>query len=87
VHEGQIWRLTESGRRAAALLVRSHRLWESYLATEGVGPERIHRQAETLEHYTSEGLRNRLDAGTADGGVDPHGSPIPREDEFRIPPV
>lgn len=87
VHEGQIWRLTESGRRAAALLVRSHRLWESYLATEGVGPERIHRQAETLEHYTSEGLRNRLDAGTADGGVDPHGSPIPREDEFKIPPV
>jgi len=87
VHEGQGWRLTDSGRRAAAVLVRSHRLWESYLATEGVGPERIHRQAETLEHYTSEGLRNRLDAGTADGAVDPHGSPIPREGEFRIPPV
>ncbi|MFN9048988.1 MAG: metal ABC transporter permease [Planctomyces sp.] len=87
VREGQTWRLTDSGRRVASLLVRSHRLWESYLATEGVGPGRIHRQAETLEHYTSEGLRNRLDTGVADGAVDPHGSRIPREDDFRIPPV
>ena len=69
------------------MVVRSHRLWESYLATEGVGPGRIHRQAETLEHYTREGLRNRLDTWVADGAVDPHGSRIPREDDFRIPPV
>ncbi|HAP07428.1 MAG TPA: iron ABC transporter [Planctomycetaceae bacterium] len=84
--DGDILKLTDTGRREAALLVRSHRLWESYLVTEGIGRGRIHRQAETLEHYTSEGLRSRLDTGLPDGTVDPHGSPIPGEHDFRSQP-
>jgi manganese/zinc/iron transport system permease protein len=74
------YRLTPAGRDLAKGLVRSHRLWESYLATEaGVPAERIHLSAERLEHFTDRRLRARLDEETLTPVVDPHGSPIPKE--------
>lgn len=85
VHKGLIelttggYRLTESGHRAAAELVRSHRLWEHYLVSEGISPDVIHRQAEKLEHYTDRELRDRLQVESAAPALDPHGSPIPEE--------
>ena len=73
--------LTESGRQLGVELVRSHRLWEQYLITEaGVSFDRIHDQAERLEHYTGRDLRDRLDQETAGPQSDPHGSPIPTEE-------
>lgn len=72
--------LTTSGRRLATDLVRSHRLWEQYLVAEaGVSVNRIHEQAERLEHFTGRDLRDRLDQVTSTPHVDPHGSPIPSE--------
>jgi manganese/zinc/iron transport system permease protein len=73
--------LTESGRRLGTELVRSHRLWEQYLVSEaGVPVDRIHDQAERLEHFTGRDLRDRLDQETAAPQTDPHGSPIPSEE-------
>lgn len=72
--------LTEKGRQLGASLVRSHRLWEHYLVSEGgVAVDRIHNQAEQLEHFTGRELRDRLHEQTATPTVDPHGRPIPPE--------
>ena len=71
--------LTDSGRIAAAAVVRSHRLWESYLVTEGIDADLIHRQAEKLEHFTDRSLRDRLQSQGSKSDIDPHGSPIPAE--------
>jgi manganese/zinc/iron transport system permease protein len=74
------YRLTPAGRQAAAALVRSHRLWETYLVQEGVDAGVIHRQAEVLEHFTGRALREKLRAGGVTSDRDPHGSLIPDED-------
>jgi manganese/zinc/iron transport system permease protein len=72
--------LTENGRRRGTELVRSHRLWENYLAVEaGMPMDRIHDQAEKLEHFTGRDLRDRLDLETFTPAIDPHGSRIPAE--------
>ncbi len=74
------YQLTDTGRHLGSILVRSHRLWEQYLVAEGgVAVERIHGQAEQLEHFTSRQLRDRLDEVTAAPTTDPHGSRIPSE--------
>jgi manganese/zinc/iron transport system permease protein len=74
------YQLTDSGRRLGAELVRSHRLWEQYLVSEGgVAVDRIHGQAEKLEHFTGRELRDRLQQETSAPVLDPHGSPIPPE--------
>ena len=74
------YRLTDAGRDLGSVLVRSHRLWEQYLVSEGgVAVDRIHGQAEKLEHFTSRDLRDRLDEVTAAPSTDPHGSRIPSE--------
>ena len=77
-HSGH-YALNEAGRVAGRQLVRSHRLWETYLQdhTE-VSPKRLHDHAERLEHFTNPDLRDQLDAEIA-GQIDPHGSPIPTE--------
>lgn len=86
VYKGRVTRtmsgfqLTDQGRRLGAELVRSHRLWEQYLVTEGgVSVDRIHGQAEKLEHFTGRDLRDRLQQETSAPRTDPHGRPIPPE--------
>jgi len=78
------YELTETGRDRARQLVRSHRLWEHYLVEHaGMSAENIHKQAEQLEHFTDRQLREKLNEDTIDTDQDPHGSPIPPEDEVR----
>ena len=72
---GAGFRLTAAGRRLATGLLRSHRLWESYLFAEGDPAAEVHFAAHQLEHVTSAGMRADL-ARTA-GATDPHGRPIP----------
>ena len=72
--------LTAAGRDAAGSLVRSHRLWEEYLATHaGVPDPALHDRAHRLEHFTDRRLRGALDAATDAPATDPHGAPIPPE--------
>lgn len=73
-------RLSEQGRERARRLVRSHRLWEQYLVTTaGVAEDRLHPNAEQLEHFTDTALRSQLDEEMAHPSVDPHGAVIPTE--------
>lgn len=73
-----LMRLTDSGRRAAAQLVRSHRLWETYLMRNlDVPADHVHGTAERLEHVTDPDLRERLAVKLQNPEHDPHGSPIP----------
>jgi len=80
LQNGDQYGLSDSGRASAALLVRSHRLWEQYLVDQaGVATDRIHGQAERLEHFTGRKFRDELERQTAYPSSDPHGRPIPAE--------
>lgn len=71
-------RLTDTGREAAKTLVRSHRLWESFLAKHFVlGTGRFHESAEQVEHFLDPELLAELDQDLDRPGVDPHGRAIP----------
>jgi DtxR family Mn-dependent transcriptional regulator len=70
--------LTSSGQRLALEVLRHHRLLELYLAEHlGVPWDRVHEEAEALEHVLSEYLEGRIAAKLGDPKVDPHGDPIP----------
>jgi DtxR family transcriptional regulator, Mn-dependent transcriptional regulator len=75
-------RLTDEGRKVALEVLRHHRLLETYLARElGVPLDRIHDEAETLEHHISEELEELIAAKLGHPTHDPHGEPIPAREE------
>ena len=70
--------LTAEGERVALEVLRHHRLLELYLAEHlGVPWDRVHAEAEALEHVLSEYLEARIAAKLGDPTHDPHGDPIP----------
>ncbi|HEX2723728.1 MAG TPA: metal-dependent transcriptional regulator [Gemmatimonadaceae bacterium] len=70
--------LTESGRRAALRTLRRHRVIEAYLSGALSYPwDRVHDEAERLEHAASDELVDRMAAAIGEPVVDPHGAPIP----------
>ena len=74
-------KLTESGRRVALEVLRHHRLLELYLAESlGVPWDRVHDEAEILEHVLSEELEELIAAKLGNPTHDPHGDPIPDAD-------
>jgi DtxR family Mn-dependent transcriptional regulator len=73
--------LSEAGRRAALGVVRRHRLLEAFLAeTLGLSWDKVHDEAEALEHALSPGLCEVIAARLGDPRTDPHGDPIPTRD-------
>ena len=71
-------RLTRDGQRLALEVLRHHRLLELYLARElGMPWDRVHAEADVLEHVISEELEERIAAKLGDPACDPHGDPIP----------
>jgi DtxR family transcriptional regulator, Mn-dependent transcriptional regulator len=71
-------RLTEPGRRVALEVIRHHRLLELFLAEVLEVPwDRVHTEAEVLEHVLSEDLERLIAAKLGDPSHDPHGDPIP----------
>ena len=71
-------RLTESGRELARNLVRSHRLWETYLVEHlGMPLDHVHAPADRVEHYIDDQLRRELEAEINVAAGDPHGREIP----------
>jgi DtxR family Mn-dependent transcriptional regulator len=73
--------LTGEGERLALEVLRHHRLLELYLAEQlGVPWDRVHDEAEALEHVLSEDLEERIAAKLGHPTHDPHGDPIPDAD-------
>jgi DtxR family transcriptional regulator, Mn-dependent transcriptional regulator len=73
--------LTDAGRRVALEVIRHHRLLELYLYESlGVPWDRVHEEAEVLEHVLSEELEELIAAKLGDPTHDPHGDPIPTRD-------
>jgi DtxR family Mn-dependent transcriptional regulator len=73
--------LTPDGERVALEVLRHHRLLELYLAEHlGVPWDRVHEEAEALEHVISEDLEARIAAKLGNPTHDPHGDPIPDAD-------
>jgi manganese/zinc/iron transport system permease protein len=72
------WQLTERGRARAIDLVRTHRLWETYLSSRlGLPPDHLHDPADRVEHHINPELRARLASELGNPPEDPHGRPIP----------
>jgi manganese/zinc/iron transport system permease protein len=70
--------LTDTGRRRAAELVRSHRLWEAYLVEHlGLPLDHVHDPAERMEHFIDARLQEQIVADLRDAQKDPHGREIP----------
>lgn len=73
--------LTTAGEKVALEVLRHHRLLEAYLVEAlGVPWDRVHEEAEVLEHYISEELEERIAEALGEPERDPHGDPIPRPD-------
>src|SRR3954447_18347845 len=74
-------RLSEDGRRAALRTIRRHRVIEAYLTAALRYPwDRVHEEAERLEHAASDELIDRMAAAIGEPATDPHGAPIPARD-------
>jgi DtxR family Mn-dependent transcriptional regulator len=70
--------LTDRGREVALEVLRHHRLIELFLAEElGMPWDRVHAEAEVLEHVISEDLEQLIATRLGNPTVDPHGDPIP----------
>ncbi len=70
--------LTKAGQTRASRIVRLHRLWEVYLTKNlGVGAERVHHNAEEMEHIITPELEEELSIILDDPKMDPHHQPIP----------
>ena len=70
--------LTEKGNKMALSIVRKHRLWEALLfKLFDLSLHEIHREAELLEHQTSDVLADKISAYLGNPKFDPHGDPIP----------
>jgi len=73
--------LTAAGQRVALEVIRHHRLIETYLSEAlGMPDDRVHEEAEVLEHHISEELELLIAAKLGEPSHDPHGTPIPGPD-------
>ena len=78
--------LTPAGQKVALEVIRHHRLIEAYLSEAlGMPDDRVHEEAEVLEHYISEDLEKLMAAKLGEPRHDPHGTPIPGPD--LVPPT
>ncbi len=78
--------LTDEGRAYALRIVRVHRLWEQYFASETSLPaEEWHRRAHDAEHATSAEEAEELARRLGQPLWDPHGDPIPSSDGTMAP--
>jgi len=70
--------LTTEGENYARNMVRRHRIWEVFLnQVIGMPWDKVHEEANRLEHSSSDDLINRLEVILDFPEYDPHGDPIP----------
>ena len=74
-------KITDEGKKQAALVVRKHRLTEMFLVEKmNFGWEDVHEIAEQLEHIHSDMFFDKMDEILNYPKTDPHGEPIPDKD-------
>lgn len=80
-------RFTKRGEEMAGKLIRRHRIWEIFLhQVVGLPWEKVHEEAERLEHNASDDLINRMEELLNFPEYDPHGDPIPSKNgEMPLP--
>jgi DtxR family Mn-dependent transcriptional regulator len=80
--------LTSKGEAEALLIIRKHRLWETFLVQSlGFAWDEVHDVAEQLEHIQSTLLIEKLDSFLGYPKMDPHGEPIPdHKGKFKMLP-
>ena len=75
------WKLTEKGLQLGRSLVRSHRLWETWLDEHfELNQDHLHDPAERFEHYIGPEMQERISRDLEQSRRDPHGSHIPPAD-------
>lgn len=84
--------LTRSGELLALEVIRHHRLLEAYLHKSlGMPWDKVHDEAEVLEHVISEELEDRIAIILGNPTHDPHGDPIPpkrgQHEEMKFKPL
>jgi DtxR family Mn-dependent transcriptional regulator len=73
--------LSKSGQNKAVMILRKHRLWETFLVNKlDFNWGEVHNVAEQLEHIQSSELIDRLDIFLEHPMFDPHGEPIPNNE-------
>jgi len=73
--------LTKAGQKMALEVIRHHRLLELYLAEAlGYSWDKVHEEAERLEHVISEEFEEKIFEALGRPTRDPHGDPIPAKD-------
>lgn len=78
VEEKDGYSLSDRGRRIGSRLVRTHRLWESFLHEHlNLPVDHLHVPAEKLEHITDDAIAESLSRSVVGLDVDPQGKPIP----------
>jgi DtxR family transcriptional regulator, Mn-dependent transcriptional regulator len=71
-------KITKSGKTEALMIIRKHRLWETFLVQKlQFNWDEVHDVAEQLEHIQSGLLIEKLDEFLGYPLTDPHGHPIP----------
>lgn len=77
--------LTEEGVDTAVRTIRRHRILERFLVDVlGYTWDRVHEEAERLEHVATDEMIDRMAAVLGEPDADPHGAPIPNaQGEFR----
>lgn len=85
-------RLTDEGEREAIRMIRRHRVLELFLVEVlGYTWDRVHEEAERLEHAASDELIDRMAQVLGEPESDPHGAPIPGTagsfEDTRYPPL
>ena len=73
--------LSKTGQKMALEIIRHHRLLELYLAEAlGYSWDKVHAEAERLEHVISEEFEEKIFEALGRPTRDPHGDPIPAKD-------
>jgi DtxR family Mn-dependent transcriptional regulator len=73
--------LSKAGQKVALEVIRHHRLLELYLAEAlGYSWDKVHEEAERLEHVISEEFEEKIFEALGRPTRDPHGDPIPAKD-------
>lgn len=80
--EGNIYRLTHTGKHHARKLVRAHRLWESYLAKHlNLPADHLHESAGRTEHFITASMDDAMTEDLKHVSLDPHGREIPQPEQ------